>query len=131
MFSENTYRARRARLKKDLGSGLLFFTGNNEVGMNYAGNDYHFRQDSNFLYFFGIDKPGLAAVIDIDADRDIIFGDDLSIEDVVWMGAAPRMKTLAAQVGVQEVLPFRRLLPFLKKNRRAGRAIHYLPPYRH
>ncbi|MCB0545130.1 MAG: aminopeptidase P family protein [Saprospiraceae bacterium] len=131
MFSENTYRARRTRLKKDLGSGLLFFTGNNEVGMNYAGNDYHFRQDSNFLYFFGIDKPGLAAVIDIDADRDIIFGDDLSIEDVVWMGAAPRMKTLAAQVGVQEVLPFRRLLPFLKKNRRAGRAIHYLPPYRH
>lgn len=99
--------------------------------MNYAGNPYHFRQDSNFLYFFGIDKPGLAAVIDIDADREIIFGDDLSIEDVVWMGAMPALKDLAAQVGVGEALPFRRFIPFLKKARKTGQSIHFLPPYRH
>ncbi|MBP6826660.1 MAG: aminopeptidase P family protein [Saprospiraceae bacterium] len=131
MFSAHTYQTRRDRLKKDLKSGLLFFAGNNEVGMNYAGNTYHFRQDSNFLYFFGIDKPGLAAVIDIDNNREVIFGDDLSLEDVVWMGAMPGMKTLAAQVGVREVLPARRLSSFLKKAKKSGQAIHFLPPYRH
>ncbi|MBK7940196.1 MAG: aminopeptidase P family protein [Lewinellaceae bacterium] len=131
MFSTHTYQSRRERLKKDLKSGLLFFPGNNEVGMNYAGNTYHFRQDSNFLYFFGIDKPGLAAVIDIDSGREIVFGDDLSLEDVVWMGAMPSIKELAARVGVREVLPFRRLPSFLKKARRSGQVIHFAPPYRH
>lgn len=131
MFSNNTYQSRRERLKKDLKSGLLLFLGNNEVGMNYAGNTYHFRQDSNFLYFFGIDKPGLAAVIDIDANREIIFGDELSMEDIVWTGAMPTQKELAARVGVREVLPFRRLLPFVKKAKKAGQTVHFLPPYRH
>jgi Xaa-Pro aminopeptidase len=131
MFQPSTYQARRARLKKDLQSGLALFLGNNELGMNYAGNTYHFRQDSNFLYFFGLDKPGLAAIIDVDNDREIIFGDDLSIEDVVWMGAMPRLKTLAEQVGIPEVLPSRRLSAFVKKARRAGQTIHFLPPYRH
>lgn len=131
MFQPSTYQARRARLKKDLQSGLALFLGNNELGMNYAGNTYHFRQDSNFLYFFGLDKPGLAAIIDVDNDREIIFGDDLSIEDVVWMGAMPRLKTLAEQVGVPEVLPSRRLSAFVKKARRSGQTIHFLPPYRH
>lgn len=131
MFSSNTYQSRRNRLKKDLKSGLLLFMGNQEVGMNYAGNTYHFRQDSNFLYFFGIDKPGLAAVIDIDANREIIFGDELSMEDIVWTGAMPTQKELAARVGVREVLPFRRLLPYVKKAKKAGQPVHFLPPYRH
>ena len=131
MFSANTYQTRRNRLKKDLKSGLLLFLGNNDVGMNYAANTYHFRQDSNFLYFFGIDKPNLAAVIDIDADREIIFGDDLSLEDVIWMGAMPGMKDLAAQVGVREVQPFRRLAGYVKKAKKAGQAVQFLPPYRH
>jgi len=131
MFPPSTYQARRERLKRDLKSGIALFLGNNELGMNYAGNTYHFRQDSNFLYFFGLDQPGLAAVIDVDNNREIIFGDDLSLEDVVWMGASPRLKSLAEQVGVREVLPARRLTAFLKKNRRAGQTIHFLPPYRH
>lgn len=130
MFSANTYQARRDRLKHDLKSGLALFLGNQEVGMNYAGNTYHFRQDSNFLYFFGLDQPGLAAVIDADNDRAILFGDDLSIEDVVWMGAQPRMKALAERVGVWEVLPAKRLVGFLKKARRSGQTVHFLPPYR-
>jgi len=131
MFPPSTYQARRERLKRDLKSGIALFLGNNELGMNYAGNTYHFRQDSNFLYFFGLDQPGLAAVIDVDNDREVLFGDDLSLEDVVWMGASPRLKTQAEQVGVREVLPARRLTAFLKKNRRAGQTIHFLPPYRH
>lgn len=131
MFSTTTYQSRRDRLKKDLKSGLLLFLGNNEVGMNYAGNTYHFRQDSNFLYFFGIDKPGLAAVIDIDNGREILFGDELSMEDIVWTGAMPSLKTLAAQVGIREVLPSRRLVSFVKKAKKSGQPVHFLPPYRH
>jgi len=131
MFPPSTYHARRERLKRDLKSGIALFLGNNELGMNYAGNTYHFRQDSNFLYFFGLDQPGLVAIIDIDNDREIIFGDDLSLEDVVWMGALPRLKSLAEKVLVREVLPARRLPAFLKKARRSGQAVHFLPPYRH
>ena len=69
-----TYIRRRAKLKKDLGSGLLLFLGNNEVGMNYVDNTYRFRQDSTFLYFFGLDYPGLIAVIDVDDDIEIAEG---------------------------------------------------------
>lgn len=75
-MEKETYIRRRAKLKKNLGSGLLLFLGNDEVGMNYADNTYRFRQDSTFLYFFGLDYAGLAAVIDIDEDREIVFGND-------------------------------------------------------
>jgi Xaa-Pro aminopeptidase len=130
MFSTQTYTARRAQLKKALGSGLALFPGNREVGMNYAANPYPFRQDSTFLYYFGIDKPDLVAVIDVDHDREILFGDDLTLEDVVWMGQQPCLREQAERVGVREVLPMRRLAAFLKKARRSGQVIHFLPPYR-
>ncbi|MFA5781688.1 MAG: aminopeptidase P N-terminal domain-containing protein, partial [Bacteroidales bacterium] len=77
MFSEKTYTERRNKLRKQLGNGLILIMGNNESPMNYPGNTYHFRQDSNFLYFFGLDFPGLAGVIDIDKNKDIIFGNDV------------------------------------------------------
>lgn len=86
MFNKETYIQRRNRLKKEIGKGILLFLGNNESGMNYADNTYHFRQDSTFLYFFGSDYAGLSALIDIDEDREIIFGDELTIDDIVWMG---------------------------------------------
>ncbi len=130
MFSTETYTARRAQLKQALGSGLALFLGNREVGMNYAANPYPFRQDSTFLYYFGIDKADLVAVIDVDNDREVLFGDDLTLEDIVWMGQQPRLREQAERVGVREVVPMRRLAPFLKKARRTGQAIHFLPPYR-
>ena len=85
-MKKETYIRRRAQLKKDMGSGLLLFLGNYETGMNYADNTYRFRQDSTFLYFFGLDYAGLAAVIDIDADTEIVFGNELTIDDIVWTG---------------------------------------------
>lgn len=130
MFSTQTYIARRAQLKKALGSGLVLFLGNREVGMNYAANPYPFRQDSTFLYYFAIDKPDLAAVLDIDHDREILFGDDLTLEDIVWMGQQPRLRDQAEHAGVREVMPLRRLPAFLKKARRSGQTLHFLPPYR-
>lgn len=96
MFNKETYIQRRNRLKKEIGKGILLFLGNNESGMNYADNTYHFRQDSTFLYFFGSDYAGLSALIDIDEDREIIFGDELTIDDIVWMGTQPTIREKSA-----------------------------------
>lgn len=131
MFPSSTYQTRRNQLKQQLGNGLLLFLGNHDLGMNYKGNTYPFRQDSNFLYYFGLDQPGLAALIDLDTDREILFGDDLSMDDIVWTGALPTMRQLAERVGVRENQPYRRLATALKKARKAGQTIHFLPPYRH
>ena len=89
MFSKETYISRRAELKRRVGSGLILFLGNDEVGMNYAANIYPFRQDSSFLYYFGLAYAGLNAIIDIDNDAEIIFGDELTIDDIVWTGHSP------------------------------------------
>ena len=83
MFAKETYVKRRESLKKSVGSGLLLFLGNDDCGVNYADNTYPFRQDSTFLYFFGLSYPGLAAIIDLDADKEIIFGDELTIDHIV------------------------------------------------
>ena len=97
MFETEIYRNRRRRLKRRVENGLLLFLGNAESPMNYADNWYPFRQDSTFLYYFGLDQPDLAAVIDIDEDREIIFGDELTIDHIVWMGDLP---TIAARAAV-------------------------------
>lgn len=131
MFPPLTYTQRRERLRRELGSGLILLLGNNEAPMNYRANTYHFRQDSNFLYFFGLDQPGLAAVLDTDAGEDIIFGDELTMEDVVWTGPLPTIAEQASQVGVRKTLPSGELASFVKKAMEQGRSVHFTPPYRH
>ena len=130
MFSKDTYIARRAKLKQTVGSGLLLFLGNDESGMNYADNTYHFRQDSTFLYFFGLPYAGLSAIIDIDNDREIIFGDELTIDAIVWMGTQPTLKEKSEAAGIKEVLPFKEIEAYLKSAQQKGQQIHYLPTYR-
>ncbi|GIV31014.1 MAG: Xaa-Pro aminopeptidase [Saprospiraceae bacterium] len=130
MFDTQTYRSRREKLAKDTGTGLLLFPGNGEVGMNYAGNPYPFRQDSNFLYFFGIDRPGLFAVLDADSGKSTLFGDELTMEDIVWIGPQPSLQELAERVGIEEVLPLAQLEAWIEKVRSAGRTLHFTPPYR-
>ncbi len=130
MFTKETYINRRARLKKDVGSGILLFFGNDECGMNYADNTYHFRQDSTFLYFFGSDYAGLSAIIDIDADKEIIFGDELTIDAIVWMGTQPTIKEKSDRVGISLTQPAKELGAYLKAATAKGQKIHYLPPYR-
>ena len=90
MFKTKTYVERRKVLKESLKSGLVLLLGHEEAPMNYKDNPYHFRQDSTFLYYFGISNPSLAGVIDVDNDKDIIFGDENSIDDIVFMGPFPR-----------------------------------------
>jgi Xaa-Pro aminopeptidase len=130
MFSKQTYMARRAKLKKTIGSGLLLFIGNDESGMNYADNTYHFRQDSSFLYFFGLPYAGLSAIIDIDNDKEIIFGDELTIDDIVWMGIQPTLKEKSEAAGITEVRPSKDIAAYLKNAQQKKQTIHYLPTYR-
>ena len=113
-----------------MGSGLLLFLGNGEVGINYTDNTYPFRQDSTFLYFFGISQPGVAAIIDIDEDREVVFGDELTIDDIVWTGAVPTVTDICHTVGVEETLPLKQLASYLDRSRSKGQKIHFLPPYR-
>ncbi|MCX4276423.1 MULTISPECIES: aminopeptidase P family protein [Muribaculum] len=130
MFSKETYVNRRAELKKRVGSGLLLFLGNDDCGANYEDNTYPYRQDSSFLYYFGLPYAGLNAIIDIDEDREIIFGDELTIDHIVWMGTQPTIHEKALRIGVGETLPSRNLRDYLDKAVKSGRTIHYLPTYR-
>jgi Xaa-Pro aminopeptidase len=130
MFSTATYVARRRELAEKVGSGLILLLGNDESPMNYADNPYHFRQDSTFLYYFGIDFPGLAAVINVDSGQEIIVGNDFTIDDIVWMGPQPTIADRASLAGVSNVLQTNELDAVLKAAFQRGVEVHYLPPYR-
>ncbi|MBW1655642.1 aminopeptidase P family protein [Flavobacterium quisquiliarum] len=130
MFSRETYINRRQVLKKAMGSGLIILPGNEEVGMNYRDNIYHFRQDSSFLYYAGIDRPSLFLIIDIDADLEILFGDNLTIEQTVWVGPQDSLNSDAEKTGITTVQPLSFVEAVLKNAVQQKRAIHFLPPYR-
>jgi Xaa-Pro aminopeptidase len=130
MFDNNTYIERRNRLKKDIKSGILLFLGNDSSPMNYPDNTYPFRQDSSFLYFWGIDLPGLAAIIDIDENREILFGRDPTLHDKVWTGPQPSLNHYCLKSGLKESTAPDQLGIELKKALQKGRKIHFLPQYR-
>ena len=129
MFPANVYIERRKNLKKLIKSGVLIFVGNTELPMNYPQNIYHFRQDSSFLYFFGIDEPGMAAIIDLDNDKEIIFGDDVEIEDVIWTGPLPLLRDKAKNFGLNSTEVFSKFETYVKDAVKQNKNIHFLPPY--
>ncbi|MBK1896714.1 aminopeptidase P family protein [Chryseobacterium paridis] len=129
MFSAQTYQDRRTVLKSSISSGILLFLGNIENPVNFEHNPYYFRQDSTFLYYFGIQEPRIAAIIDIDENKTIIFGDELSIDDIVWMGRQETLKEKSLKSGVSETLPYAELPKYILKAKSANRKVHYLPPY--
>jgi Xaa-Pro aminopeptidase len=130
MFSRETYTHRRTALASGLDGGLLLFPGNTESPMNYADNCFRFRQDSTFLYYFGLDQPDLAAVIDVDAGTATIFGDELTIDHIVWMGDLPTIAERAERVGVGDTRPLSALAEVVGGALDSGRTVHFLPPYR-
>jgi len=130
MFDPGVYRIRRDGLRRRLEQGIALFLGNDESPMNYADNTFRFRQDSSFLYYFGLDTAGLAATIDLDEGTEILYGPEPTVEDFVWTGPLPSLKVRAARTGVESVMAPDRLEEDLGRIRRAGRAIHFLPPYR-
>jgi len=130
MFKKEKYIKRREELKSKLKNGILLFLGNEESPMNYPANPYKFRQDSNFLYFFGIDRPGFAGIIDLEEDKEIIFGNDFEIDDIVWMGHQPKVKDFAEEVGVKNTKPYNELYNYIQNSISKGIKIHFLPQYR-
>ncbi len=130
MFEKEVYLQRRSALQQKINSGILLFLGNEDSPMNYKDNTYHFRQDSSFLYYFGISEPSLAAIIDLEENETVLFGNEMGIDDIVWMG---RQKTLAeksADSGLTRVLPLAEVDTYLKNYLVKNRTIHFLPPYR-
>ena len=122
--------ARRERLRKDVGHGIIIIAGNNQAPCNYTDNTYWFRQDSTFLYFFGIQRDGLVGVLDCDSGRDYLFGNDIDIEDIVWTGPQPSVKELGENVGVENSGDLKALQTLCTKSIGEHRKIHYLPPDR-
>lgn len=130
MFGKEVYVKRRQRLKELAGSGMILLLGNEESSMNYKDNYYPFRQDSTFLYFFGLDRPGLAAVIDIDQDQEILFGHDINVEDIIWTGPLESLADHAGQAGMADVRPLPDIEKVIEDALGKKRYIHFLPPYR-
>ncbi len=132
MFSKDTYISRRADLKRLVGSGVVILFGNNESPANYPANAYSpMRQDSSFLYYFGQHREGLVGVIDIDSDSEMLLGDDIDVEDIVWMGFTPSVADLAAEVGITKTAPVKELKAICDKAIAQKQIIHFLPPYRY
>ena len=130
MFKDEVYTNRRNRLRSRINSGIALFLGNEEASMNYPANTYHFRQDSTFLYFFGLDLPGFAGTIDFDSGEEKIFGNDADLDDIIWMGPQPTVRELALKCGVRNTAPLSDLEALIKNAVSGGRKVHFLPPYR-
>ena len=130
MFPKEVYWQRRKHLREMVGEGLILIAGNEESAMNYRANTYHFRQDSSFLYFFGINKPGFYGICDTESGLDTLYGNDFDMDDIIWMGEQPLVKELASMGGVEASASLSDLESVLRSAISAGRRIHILPPYR-
>ncbi len=130
MFAAETYAARRKVLCTKIDSGIVLLPGNLPAPNNYLNNAYYFRQDSTFLYYFGLNVPSLVGIVDIDSGEEVLYGDDFTVEDIIWTGSQPTLHDLGAEVGITATFPMAALEARLRKAIAQGRRIHYLPPYR-
>lgn len=130
MFPASTYIGRRNRLSAQFKNGILLFLGNDDSPMNYADNTFHFRQDSSFLYYMGVDQPVWAAVVDVDDGSTTAFANDLDLDAIVWTGVLPSVAELASRGGITRTSPAASLQDVVARAKAQGRAIRFLPPYR-
>ena len=130
MFSKDIYTKRRETLKKEVGNGIILILGNLEASRNYPDNTFKYRQDSSFLYYFGQQRDGLVGVIDIDNDKEYLFGNDIDIDDLIWYGPVDNVAALAMQVGIARSGSIKQMASLIDSAQKSGRAIHYLPVYR-
>ena len=130
MFKPETYAGRRAALHQELKNGIAIFPGNEEASFNYPSNTYHFRQDSTFSYFFGINQPDLAGIIDFDNKTDILYGNDVDMDDIIWMGPQPSIVDRGKLAGIAKTSPLADFATYVKEALHKGRKVHFLPPYR-
>lgn len=130
MFSKQTYTERRKTLLSKIGNGMVLLCGNSESAANYKNNQYHFRQDSTFLYYCGLSLPDMAVVMDADTGEATLYGDDFTIDDIIWMGPQPSVAELAALAGIERSAPMSGLAADIDRALKSKRTIHTLPPYR-
>lgn len=138
MFSKDVYARRRQTLVAKMADsaaegkrGIALFIGNTEAPAQYKDNCYKFRQDSTWLYFFGIDQPLYAAIIDLDNGNETIFANDVEIGDIIWMGPQPSVASVAASVGVEKSAPYTDLNAAVAKIIAEGRPVHFVKPSRY
>ena len=130
MFAKDIYVARRRELCRRVGKGVILLPGNVESPFNYPNNTYNFRQDSTFMYYFGHSVPALVGVIDVESGEETLYGDDFTVDDIIWMGPQPTIRDFAEQVGVAQAKPMASLAQDIQRAIALGREVHYLPPYR-
>ena len=130
MFDSATYQRRRQALRNKVQNGIILILGNNEAPANYPDNTYKFRQDSSFLYYFGLHRNGLVGVIDVDNDREYLVGDEIDIEDIVWYGSVTSVAEMAEMTGVARTAAMRELPAIVESAKAQGEEVHFLPPYR-
>ena len=130
MFTKEFYVKNRAALKKLMNKGIAFFVANDEASMNYPDNTYHYRQDSNFAYFFGLNHPDLVGVIDFESGEEILFGQEVTIDDVIWCGPLPSLQEQGDMIGIKDYRDINRFPEFIREAVEKGRMIHITPPYR-
>ena len=138
MFEANVYVNRRRSLLERMASmtaegnrGIAVFLGNVDAAANYRGNDYKFRQDSSFLYFWGIDEPWFAAVLDLDSADECLYGNDVDIDDIIWMGPQPSVASKGEAIGCAKTLPLAEFDKAVAAAVASGRPVHFLPPARY
>ena len=135
MFNSEVYSNRRRVLVERMAArgahGIAVFLGNVEVPINYRGNDYKFRQDSSFIYYWGIDEPWFAAILDLDSAEEHFYGNDVDIDDIIWMGPQPTVASKAAAVGCPSAAPLAEFDKAVTAAVAAGRQVHFLPPSRY
>lgn len=130
MFETHIYTDRREKLKDKIDSGLILFLGNGDSPVNYAANTYSFRQDSSFLYYFGVDRPGFIATIDIDNNLETLYGNESTIDELVWTGPQSTISDYAEAVGIKRTASTDKLDEQISSAIKRGRKIHFLPQYR-
>ena len=135
MFNSDVYVKRRRALVEGMAAGdargIAVFLGNVDAAANYRGNDYKFRQDSNFLYYWGVDEPCFAAVLDIESGEEYLYGNDVDIDDIIWMGPQPSVASKGALVGCASTAPLAEFDKAVASAVAAGRPVHFLPPARY
>jgi len=129
MFKSKVYIKRRKELQEKVKSGIILFIGNDESQVLIRDTVHKFRQNSNFLYYWGLNEPGLAALIDIDNDKKILFGHDLTTEEIVWEGEQQKLNDKAKLIGVNKTAEISTLNDVLLNYRKGRKRIHFLPQH--
>lgn len=108
-------------------NGIVLMLGNTFSPLDYKSNTYPFHQDDTFRYYFGIDKPDFAALMDLDSGETILFGKEYSINDRIWSRNISDLKDIAHDAGLDKFKKISVLKAYISEEMQKRRAIHHIP----